>query len=376
MPALTIRRKLRSFDLRIREARMFAKAMRSPRHPVLAHIIPIRRCNLSCAYCNEYDAVSKPVPLEEMLRRVDLLARLGTTIITISGGEPLLHPDLDEIIRRIRSHGVIATLITNGYLLTRERIGRLNRAGLDYLQISIDNLQPDEVSKKSLQVLDRKLRWLAEHAQFRVNINSVLGSSLRNPADTGVLVRRARELGFSSTVGVVHNHSGQLVPLNAGQQRAYEEAARAETSLFSFAQYQRFQKNLARGLPNRWHCRAGGRYLYICEDGLVHWCSQQRGYPAIPLERYSQEDLDRESRAAKPCAPLCTISCVHQTAMLDAFRENPHGMLAELVAARREAAPGFSPPLALRLFSWMFLHSSHRRLFERAALWFLRVRAN
>jgi MoaA/NifB/PqqE/SkfB family radical SAM enzyme len=100
-----------------------------------------------------------------MLRRVDLLARLGTTIITISGGEPLLHPDLDEIVRCIRGYGIIATVITNGYLLTPERIKRLNRSSLDALQISIDNVMPDEVSKKSLKALDKRLQWLAEHAR-------------------------------------------------------------------------------------------------------------------------------------------------------------------------------------------------------------------
>ena len=102
------------------------------------------------------------MPTRDVLRRVDRLAALGTGIITLSGGEPLLHPDLDAIVRRIRSHGVIATLITNGYLLSRDRIQRLNRAGLDHLQISIDNVLPDDVSKKSLKVLDQKLRWLAE----------------------------------------------------------------------------------------------------------------------------------------------------------------------------------------------------------------------
>src|SRR5262249_44808486 len=152
-----IRRKVRSINRKYREVRLVAAAMKSPYHPIVAHIIPIRRCNLSCAYCNEYDKVSEPVPTEEMLKRIDQLAALGTTAITISGGEPLLHPGLDEIIRRIRSHGILATLITNGYLLTSERIGLLNQAGLDYLQISIDNVIPDDVSKKSLKVLDQKL---------------------------------------------------------------------------------------------------------------------------------------------------------------------------------------------------------------------------
>ena len=80
---------------RTREIRMIARGLASTEHPMLAHIIPMRRCNLSCAYCNEYDDHSKPVPLETMYERVDRLADLGTTIVTISGGEPLLHPDLD-----------------------------------------------------------------------------------------------------------------------------------------------------------------------------------------------------------------------------------------------------------------------------------------
>src|SRR3954451_18716733 len=176
--ALTLKHRIRIARRRARELAMIGSALASTEHPVLAHIIPMRRCNLSCAYCNEYDNVSAPVPTETMLRRIDLLARLGTKIITISGGEPLLHPDLDDIIRAIRSHDAIATMITNGLLLTPERIERLNRAGLEHLQISIDNVNPDEVSKKSLKVLDRKLEWLKEFAEFDININSVLGGGI------------------------------------------------------------------------------------------------------------------------------------------------------------------------------------------------------
>src|SRR5690242_11537533 len=181
--SLRARRIYRATHRRCREWAMIAKALVSTGHPILAHIIPTRRCNLSCAYCNEYDDVSKPVPLEEMFRRVDRLAALGTAIITQSGGEPLLHPQLDQIIARVRGHGCLAGMITNGYLLTADRIRQLNRAGLDHLQISIDNAMPDEISKKSLKVLDQKLVLLAEYAEFQVNINSVLGSGVRNPED-------------------------------------------------------------------------------------------------------------------------------------------------------------------------------------------------
>src|SRR5215471_8168783 len=159
-----LRRGWRAVQRRARELRMIAKGLTSTDHPILAHVIPMRRCNLACTYCNEFDDFSKPVPLGTMYERLDRLAELGTTIITISGGEPLLHPELDKVIARIRHHGMIAGMITNGYLLTAERIQRLNDSGLEHLQISIDNVMPDDVSKKSLKVLDKKLQLLAEHA--------------------------------------------------------------------------------------------------------------------------------------------------------------------------------------------------------------------
>jgi Radical SAM superfamily/4Fe-4S single cluster domain len=251
-------RNLRFYQRRLRQARMVARAIQSRHHPILAHIIPMRRCNLSCAYCNEYDRVSAPVPTEKMLRRIDLLAQLGTQIITISGGEPLLHPDLDEILRAIRSHDVIATIITNGYLLTPERIERLNRAGLEHLQISIDNVNPDCVSKKSLKVLDRKLEWLREHAEFDVNINSELGGGITHSEDALTITRRAVALGFGTTVGVIHDHGGQLQPLKAEERTVYDQIlAERKPGLFAFAYDNLFHKNLILGLPNDWQCGAG-----------------------------------------------------------------------------------------------------------------------
>jgi MoaA/NifB/PqqE/SkfB family radical SAM enzyme len=367
-------RRLRSLDRLLREVRLFARAMRSSRHPILAQIIPIRRCNLACAYCNEYDATSAPVPTEEMLRRVDRLAALGTTIITLSGGEPLLHPELERIVSGIRRHGVMATLITNGYLLTRERIRRLNEAGLDYLELSLDNVEPDSVSMKSLRLLEQKLGWLAEDAEFKVTVNSVLGYASARPEDALSIARRARELGFTATVGLLHDHSGQIQPLSPEQRRVYEELVRQEGSLFSFAHNELFQRNLMAGLPNEWHCRAGSRYLYVCEDGLVHWCSQQRGYPGIPLERYAQEDLDREFDTVKRCAPYCTVNCVHQTAILDGFREKPQATLAAILAPRRERDTSFQPPFSVQILSWMFMEKRRRRVFADLAVRLLRVR--
>jgi MoaA/NifB/PqqE/SkfB family radical SAM enzyme len=362
---------------RWREARMFAHAMASASHPILAQIIPIRRCNLACTYCNEFDSDSPPVPTPEMLRRIDKLGELGTSIITFSGGEPTLHPDLDLLIRRVRQRDAIATLITNGYLLVPDRIKRLNAAGLDYLQISIDNIQPDDVSKKSLKVLDRKLEWLAKYAEFDITINSVLGSEIRIPEDAFQIAARARQLGFNSTAGILHDTGGQLRPLNALQTGVYDRILSLGSGLFSFAHFDAFQHNVVRALPNQWHCSAGGRFLYICEDGLVHYCSQQRGHPGIPLEQYTREDLTREAAKTKGCAPFCTISCVHQTAMLDDFRTRPRETLAGIIARRKERDPSWKPPISVRALEGMFVRNSGTRdFFGSIALRVLRAKRN
>jgi MoaA/NifB/PqqE/SkfB family radical SAM enzyme len=314
-----LRRGWKAIDRRAREIRMIAKGLASTEHPVLAHVIPMRRCNLACTYCNEYDDSSKPVAIETMYERLDRLADLGTTVITISGGEPLLHPDLDLIIARVRERGMMAGMITNGYLLTAERIKRLNRAGLDHLQISIDNVMPDEVSKKSLKVLDKKLQLLAEHADFHVNINSVVGGGIRSPQDALTVGKRALELGFTSTVGIIHDGGGQLQPLRDEEREVYATMRAMEKS--SYARLNYFQDNIANAKENHWRCRAGARYLYICEDGLVHYCSQQRGYPAKPLAQYTVDDIRREYRTEKSCAPRCTVACVHQTSYIDFWRD-------------------------------------------------------
>src|SRR5271165_659435 len=312
------RRRSRFYRTRARELRGIAKALASTKHPFLVHIIPMRRCNLDCGYCNEYDEVSKPVPLGEMERRLDLLAEMGTSIITISGGEPLMHPELDEIIRHIRKRGMIAGLITNGFYLNKERIERLNEAGLEHLQISIDNAAPDEVSKKSLKTLDGRLEMLSEWAEFQVNINSVLGSGVKNSEDALKIAHRALELGFTSTVGIIHDHDGQLKPLGSRDQEIFEEIMTLGKR--SYSRFNEFQHNVAKGRDHDWKCRAGSRYLYICENGLVHWCSQQRGYPGIPLSQYTDEMRHREYYTHKGCAAKCTVSCVQQVGILDNWR--------------------------------------------------------
>jgi hypothetical protein len=160
---------------------------------------------------------------------------------------------------------------------------------------------------------------LAAHAIFHVNINSVVGGGTAHPEDALIVSKRALELGFTSTVGIIHDGTGQLKPLSGRDREVYLQVKALEKS--SYAQLNHFQQAIAEGRTNNWRCRAGARYLYICEDGLVHYCSQQRGFPAVRLQDYKLRDIQREYLTAKSCAPHCTISCVHQVSTIDFWRD-------------------------------------------------------
>jgi MoaA/NifB/PqqE/SkfB family radical SAM enzyme len=141
---------------------------------------------------------------------------------------------------------------------------------------------------------------------------------VKDPQDALAIGKRALGLGFTSTIGIIHDGGGQLRPLSDEERAVYQEMKSMEKR--SFTRINSFQDNIARGRPNQWRCRAGARYLYICEDGLVHYCSQQRGYPGVPLETYTLADVRREYLTEKSCAPHCTVSCVHQVSIFDSWR--------------------------------------------------------
>lgn len=311
---------LATYDNRIRVSRFLWKALSSRYNPLLAQMVVTRRCNLSCGYCNEYDDFSPPVPFDLLRERVDALARLNTAAVTCTGGEPLMNPDLGRTIHLIREHGMIATMITNGYRLNRKRIEDLNDNGLQEMQISIDNLEPDAVSQKSLHAVQQKLELLSRYARFKINVNSVLGISDERTEEAYIVAQTASRFGFMHTVGVLHNESGELKPLSRKQFEVYRRITGLSHSVVHTLNYRLFQRNLMHGRPNNWKCRAGARYLYICEHGNVHWCSQQRGYPGIPVTEYSRRDVQREFDTRKNCAGRCTLTCVHQISAFDRWR--------------------------------------------------------
>ena len=299
-----------------------------PERPMLAQLVVIRRCNLSCGYCNEYDDYSPPVPVDDLVARVDHLANLGTLVLTLTGGEPFMHPELDEVVKRAVSHGMIVTSISNAYPITKGWIDRMNAAGLSLLQVSVDNIEPNEVSQKSWSKIKKRLLLLQERAEFKLNVNAVLGSS--PPDQTRQLIDEIRELGFYMTVGLLHDEKGQIDPGLIGDilPEFYEEM-RALCNKSVFHHFgEGWEDRMLRDGFAPWRCRAGARYLYVDEHGDVNYCSQRRGEPGIKLLDYTRAHLRAAFNQPKGCEPNCTIACVRRASSLDEWRPQ-NGMPAD-----------------------------------------------
>ncbi len=111
---------------------------REPSKPLTLLFLVNRGCNLRCSFCDLWDAPEN-VPLPSALRLIDEAANIGTKTLVLTGGEPLLHPDLMKIIAAGKARGMGVNVTTNGTLVERH-YAALRAAGVDSLSFSIDGL--------------------------------------------------------------------------------------------------------------------------------------------------------------------------------------------------------------------------------------------
>ncbi len=282
--------------------------------PLEAQLIITRRCNLSCGYCTEYDHTSAPVPLTDLKDRIDAIHRLGVINISLLGGEPLMHPDLMEIIEYGSRHSQVS-ITTNGFLLKPDLIKQLNTAGLSNLQISIDALETDPTNyiQKSLNKLISKLELLKKHATFDVHANVVMCEATKDTFTE--TVNQIRAFGFYVSVGLIHNDQGQIQVQGDDYIKLWDQHF-ADRSSHTSLDYD-YGRTLLQGQQPDWTCRSGARFLYIDEFGLTQYCSSQRSRLNKPITDYTRADLQEQFRAKKGCEAGCSILCVYRDSMLD-----------------------------------------------------------
>jgi MoaA/NifB/PqqE/SkfB family radical SAM enzyme len=280
-------------------------------------MVVIRRCNLSCGYCSEYDKSSDPVPVEILEAQLRKLKELGAFGISLTGGEPTLHPELPRLIRTCRELRFLRTgMISNGFFLRPAMIEALNKAGLQEMQISIDGVQGNETTQKVLDNLKKPLQSLRDHARFKVIVSGVIGAS--PPEEAEEVVSFATKMGFTPRVLLVHDSQGQL-KLTSQEIATFRSII--DKLPRTWREFSSYRKRLVRGDLAPFKCRAGSRYLYIDEFGKVNWCSQTRTVWSKPLLEYTLSDLREQFYTYKSCHATCTIGCVRSTSQMDNWRK-------------------------------------------------------
>jgi len=163
-----------------------------------------RRCNLRCMHC--YQNASQPssdeLTLEQQLDIVDQMARAGVSMVVLSGGEPLMNPDLGRLIERIRACGMAISIDSNGVLIDRATVERLKQSGVTSVELSVDSVDPqshdrfrglDGAFGKTLQALE-----ICSEAGMFTTVATT--ATALNYAESGELILLARNHGADRVV--------------------------------------------------------------------------------------------------------------------------------------------------------------------------------
>jgi len=162
------------------------------------------RCNLRCMHC--YQNASQPssdeLTLGEQLGVVDQLARIGVSMVVLSGGEPLTNPNLDRLIERIRMHRMAVSIDSNGVLMDRGIVNHLKALGVSSVELSLDSVHAkshdqfrglDGAFQKTLDAVE-----LCSQAGIFTTVATT--ATTLNQAESQQLISLAREHGASRVV--------------------------------------------------------------------------------------------------------------------------------------------------------------------------------
>ncbi len=285
------------------------------------------RCNMRCAFCNYWKDPAGELPeqsLADITRGSRQLARLGSLVISLAGGEPMLRHDLPEIVRQVaRWH--IPFITTNGSNVTAKNARRLMQAGLWGASVSLDYANPTKHDRRrgqcgsfdqAIQALDffssaRLHRWQ------RVNVMTVLLHD--NLGEIEELIRLARAhqaylmiqpYGILKTGSTKFRHQP-----NGVSQHLLELKKRYSNFLSNPIFLSRFDQALDSGVPG---CRAGTAFFNIDSAGDISICVEQRHRPLANLYRHRIQDIVRllRSRARANTCRSCWYNCRGEVEML------------------------------------------------------------
>jgi MoaA/NifB/PqqE/SkfB family radical SAM enzyme len=306
--------------------------------PLQCSLYVTDQCNLDCAYCTEYDN-SRPHPsLDDLKRWLTKIRDLGTLRVALVGGEPLMHPDIVEVVAHARAVGLAVSLTTNGFLLTKPLVQALEEAGLEVMQISVDRMTPSAITRKSFKTVLPKLDALRD-SSINLHITGVLCADTL--AESRAVLTTGLDRGIPTEVRMVHADPDQHFRVDPG----------ARSDVVAFLEWMRdakasgvkihtsdaildYQLSLVRGEPFDWSCTAGFKIFFVSAQGKFWICSMRHTDKHI-LD-VTPEDLVA-NRGPKPCQDGCGVYCCVSTSL---FYQHPFRQVGRELRARAKRATG------------------------------------
>src|SRR5437762_3968478 len=318
------------------------------RRPLQCSLYVTDQCNLDCAYCTEYDN-SRPHPsIDDLKKWIRKIRELGTMRIALVGGEPLVHPNIVELVRYCRELGFATSLTTNGFLLTRELVAQLEKAGLQVMQISVDRMTPSAITKKSFKTILPKLDYFLE-SKISLHITGVICADTLPESQAVLETGLAR--GIPTEVRLVHADPLQRFRVDRGPREELErfidsmiERKRRGEKIHTSEAILNYQRSLLRGEHVEWTCVAGYKLFFGSAQGKFWICSMV--HTDKHIMDVTLDDLYANYRK-KSCQKGCGVYCAVSASLLV---EKPVQVLGKEILARAKRLPAMlSPSLSRRI---------------------------
>jgi heme d1 biosynthesis radical SAM protein NirJ len=237
----------------------------------------IRRCNLACRHCYTTSAdIDFPGELntQEVVKVMDDLRAFGVPVLILSGGEPLLRPDIFEIAGRAKAMGFYVGLSSNGTLITERNIDAIAATGFDYVGVSLDGLRErHDAFRRSPGSFDRSLAGVRRCRERGIKLGLRFTLTRENHADLPALLELMEAEGVDKFYLSHLNHGGR------GYRNRKDDAEFAPTRAAMDLLFETCLKRLREGRPAEFvtgNNDADGAYL-------LHWA--RRRFPGEAVER-------------------------------------------------------------------------------------------
>ena len=260
------------------------------------------RCPLRCVYCSnprDFARHGDALGTDDWLRVFREAEALGVVQLNLTGGEPLLRDDLEPLVEGARTLDLYTNLITSGVPLTRERLARLKAAGLDNVQVSIQDVTAAGSERiAGHRSFERKLevaRWV-KALGLPLTVNVVLHrENLDHIAEVIALAESLAadrlELANTQYLGWALANRRMLLPTREQLDAAREVAREARRRLRGRMEVLFVTPDYYTDLPKACMDGWGRRFLVVTPDGLVLPCHAAHTLPGLSFDNARERPL-------------------------------------------------------------------------------------